>query len=178
MHRTATISIFLSVATCGSICRAQTCAHSGIYKNRQYKPRRFYRVGQKVRKSFKLFTTPRPYVHRSQKRLQIEAYKQRIEKKLYLSPIHLSHVYGPIAHGVLQVEPKSELRNTSLAAYAYSNSAGCRLFSLASRMYGTDLRTFWCRTVKIGQGVSTGWVKKFEKISNFSPFRHFTSLYL
>jgi len=45
-------------------------------------------------------------------------------------------------------------------------------------MEGTDLRTFWCRTVKIGQGVSTGWVKKFEKISNFSPFRHFTSLYL
>ena len=45
-------------------------------------------------------------------------------------------------------------------------------------MYGTDLRTFWCRTVKIGQGVSTGWAKKFEKILNFSPFRDFTSIYL
>ena len=30
VHRTATISIFLSVAKCGSICRAQIYAHSGI----------------------------------------------------------------------------------------------------------------------------------------------------
>jgi len=30
VHMTATISVFLSVAKCGSICRAQTCAHSGI----------------------------------------------------------------------------------------------------------------------------------------------------
>ena len=36
----------------------------------------------------------------------------------------------------------------------------------------------WCRTVQIGQGDSTGWAKKFEKISNFSPFRDFTSIYL
>jgi len=34
------------------------------------------------------------------------------------------------------------------------------------------------RTVKIGQGVSTGCAKKFEKISNFSPFRDFTSIFL
>ena len=27
-------------------------------------------------------------------------------KKLYLSPIQLSYVFGPIAHGVLQGEPK------------------------------------------------------------------------
>ena len=37
-------------------------------------------------------------------------------------------------------------------------------------MYGTDLRTFWCRTVEIGQGVSTGWAKKFEKIRIFHHF--------
>ena len=30
MHRTATISIFLSDAKCGPVCRAQTCAHSGV----------------------------------------------------------------------------------------------------------------------------------------------------
>ena len=34
-------------------------------------------------------------------------------------------------------------------------------------MYGTDLRTFWYRTVEIGQGVSTGWAKKFEKNCEF-----------
>ena len=42
-------------------------------------------------------------------------------------------------------------------------------------MYGTDLRTSWCRTVKIGQGVSTGWAKNFEKISLshvFGPIGH------
>ena len=43
---------------------------------------------------------------------------------------------------------------------------------------GHSLHTFWCRTVKIGQGVSTRWAKKFAKISNFSPFRNFTSIYL
>ena len=30
VQRTATISVFLSVAKCSSVCRAQTCAHSGI----------------------------------------------------------------------------------------------------------------------------------------------------
>jgi len=43
-------------------------------------------------------------------------------------------------------------------------------------MYGRDLRTFWCRTVKVGQGASTGWAKKFEKISNFSPFRDYVPI--
>jgi len=37
VHRTATISIFLSVAKCGSICRAQTCAHSGVEPSRSAK---------------------------------------------------------------------------------------------------------------------------------------------
>ena len=37
-------------------------------------------------------------------RYKIEAYKQHTEKCF----IHLLHVYGPIAHGVLQDGPKSE----------------------------------------------------------------------
>ena len=32
--RTATISIFISDAKCGPICRAQTCAHSGVEPSR------------------------------------------------------------------------------------------------------------------------------------------------
>jgi len=36
---------------------------------------------------------------------------------LYPSPIQLSHVYGPITHGVLQGGPKSEWRNTSFGDY-------------------------------------------------------------
>ena len=58
--QTATISIFLSVAICGSMCRAQTCAHSGVGR-----PKRSYRVGQIVRKKFRIFhhfETLRPYI--------------------------------------------------------------------------------------------------------------------
>ena len=82
-------------------------AHILVY-NRQDRPRRFYRVGQKVRKNFEFFTISRLYVHIFQKVLKIEAYKQRTGKKLYLSPIQQSYVFGPIGHGVLQGEPKSE----------------------------------------------------------------------
>ena len=49
VHRTATISSFLSVAKCGSICRAQTCAHSGIEPSTLAKG--FLQGGPKVRKN-------------------------------------------------------------------------------------------------------------------------------
>ena len=84
VHRTTTISIFLSDAKCSPICTAQTCAHSGI--ERRDRPRRFYRVGQKVRKNFEFFTISRLYVHISQKLLKIEAYKPRMEKS-FISPL-------------------------------------------------------------------------------------------
>jgi len=45
-------------------------------------------------------------------------------------------------------------------------------FQMWFNIYGTDLRTFWYKTVKIGQGDSTGWAKKFEKIS----IHHFDTL--
>ena len=48
-----------------------------LMQYRQDRPRRFYRVGQKVRKNFEFFTISRIYVHISQKLLKIEAYKQR-----------------------------------------------------------------------------------------------------
>jgi len=43
-------------------------------------------VGQKVRKNFEFFTIYRLYVHISKKLLQIEAYKQRMEKS-FVSPL-------------------------------------------------------------------------------------------
>ena len=104
MMRTATISIFLSDAKCSPICRAHTCAHSDVESSRSAKA--FLQGGQKVRKKIEFFTISRLYVHISQKLLTIE--KLYMEKKLYLSPIQLSYVFGPIAHGVLQGEPKSE----------------------------------------------------------------------
>jgi len=67
---------------CGSICTAETCVHS----DRQDRPRRFYTVGQKVRNNFEFFTISTLYVHISQKWLQIEAYKQRTEKR-FIPPL-------------------------------------------------------------------------------------------
>ena len=57
---TATISIFLSVAKCGSICRAQTCALSGVEPSRSAK-----KGGPKSSKKFRIFhhfETLRPYI--------------------------------------------------------------------------------------------------------------------
>jgi len=108
VHRIATISIFLSVAKYGSICRAQSSAHSGLEPSRSAKA--FLQGGPKSSKKFRIFhhfQSLRPY-RPIPETIKIQAYKQRTEKKLYLSPIQLSYVYGPIAHGVLQGEPKSE----------------------------------------------------------------------
>ena len=104
MHRTATISIFLSDAKCGPVCRAQNCAHSVVEPSRSAKA--FLQGGQKTSKKFRIFHHFETLVHISQKLLKIEAYKQRGEKNLYLSPIQLSHVFGPIGHVVLQGGPK------------------------------------------------------------------------
>ena len=61
---------FLSASKCGSICRAETCAHSGSEPSRLDRAI-LYRVGQKVRKNFEFFTISTLYVHISQKRLKI-----------------------------------------------------------------------------------------------------------
>jgi len=81
--RTATISIFISVAKCDSVCKAQTCAHSGIELSRLAKG--FLQGGPKSSKNFEFFTISRLYVHISHKRLKTVAYKQRTEKSLGLS---------------------------------------------------------------------------------------------
>jgi len=53
LHRTATISIFLSVAKCGPICRAQNCAHSGAEPSRSAKA--FLQGGPKSSKKCWIF---------------------------------------------------------------------------------------------------------------------------
>ena len=63
VHRTATISVSLSDAKCSSICRAQTCAHSGIEPSRSAKA--FLQGGPKSSKKFRIFhhfETLRPYI--------------------------------------------------------------------------------------------------------------------
>ena len=82
--RTATIFIFSSASKCSSICRAQTCANSGIEPSKLSKG--FPQGGPKSSKKFRIFTISRLYVHISQKLLKIEAYKQYTEKS-FISPL-------------------------------------------------------------------------------------------
>jgi len=84
VQRTATISIFLSDAKCGPVCRAQTCAHSFVEPSRSAKA--FLQGGPKTSKKFRFFHHFETLVHISQKLLKIEAYKQRIEKS-FISPL-------------------------------------------------------------------------------------------
>ena len=98
--------IFLSASKCGSIYRAQTCAHSGVEPSRSAKA--IPQGGPKSSKKFRIFhhfQTLRPYISETIKNRGISA---EYGKKVYPSPIQLSHVYGPIAHGVLQGGPKIE----------------------------------------------------------------------
>jgi len=54
------VSVFLSVAKCGCVCRAQTCAHSGLEPSTLAKG--FLQGGPKVRKNFEFFTISSLYV--------------------------------------------------------------------------------------------------------------------
>ena len=64
VHRTATISIFLSDAKCSPICTAQTCAHSVVEPSRSAKAFLQGR-GPKSSKEIRIFhhfETLRPYI--------------------------------------------------------------------------------------------------------------------
>ena len=84
MHRTATISIFLSVAKCGPICRAQTCAHSDVEPSRSAKE--FLQGGPKSQKKISNFSPFRDFTSIYLRNVKIEAYEQRTEKSL-ISPL-------------------------------------------------------------------------------------------
>jgi len=101
---TATISIFLSASKCGSICRAQTRAHSGVESSRLAKA--ILQVRQKVRENFEFFTVSKLYVHISQKRLKIEAYKQRKEKRFIPPLSNCRMCMDPSLTGFYRVGPK------------------------------------------------------------------------
>jgi len=70
---------------------------------------------------------------------------------------YLSNVGGAGGGGVKNSENGGGLIRAEASYHFYFSQR----FQMWFSMYGTDLRTFWCRTVKIGQGVSTGWAKKF-----------------
>jgi len=70
------VSVFLSVAKCGRVCRAQTCVHSGIEQSTLAKG--FLQGGPKVRKNFEFLNISSLYVPYISATAKIEAYKQRM----------------------------------------------------------------------------------------------------
>jgi len=75
----ATISIFLRVAKCGSICRAQTCAQYGVEPSRSAKA--FLQGGPKHSKKIGIF---HHFVPMSQKLFRQPHLYERTEKALSL----------------------------------------------------------------------------------------------
>ena len=73
----STVSVFLSSVKCGSACRAQTCAHSGIEPFRLAKG--FPRGGPKSSKKFEFLTISKN-LRLCISATVIEAYKQHTEK--------------------------------------------------------------------------------------------------
>jgi len=84
VHRTPTISIFLSDAKCSPICTAQTCAHSSVETSTSAKA--FLQGGPKSSKKFPIFhhfETLRPYISET---IKTEAYKQCMQKR-FIPPL-------------------------------------------------------------------------------------------
>ena len=75
---------FFSDTKCGPVCRAQTCARSGVEPSRSAKA--FLQGEPKTSKKFRFFHHFETLVHISQKLLKIEAYKRGGEKS-FISPL-------------------------------------------------------------------------------------------
>ena len=95
---------------------------------------------------------------------------------LYPSSIQLSHVYGPIAHGVLQGGPKSKWRNTSFGDYELSTVS----VFLSVVKCGRVCREQTCahyRTEPSGlaKQFPHGWSKTSRNLRLFRSFLAFTS---
>ena len=119
VHRTATISIFLSDAKCGPVCTAQTCAHSIVEPSRSAKA--FLQSGPKTSKKNRIFHHFETLVHISQKLLKIEAYKQHGEKS-FISPLSNCRMcLDPSVTWFCTVGQKK--RKTCFLDFAYSTSA-------------------------------------------------------
>jgi len=151
--------------------RAQTCAHSGIEPSTLAKG--FPQGGPKNSKKnrfFDHFGNLRPYISATVINRGIQA---AYGKMLYPSPIQLSHVYGPIAHGVLQGGPKSEGRNTS---FGHCESSTVSVFVSVVKCGRVCREQTYAHSgvepsMQVGQGVSTGWAKKIRIFDHLQILR-------
>ena len=88
-------------------------------------------------------------------------------------------MFGPISHGVLQGEPKSEWRNSSFVAHAYSNSASAVSVFLSVAKCGRVCRAQTCaysglESSTLAKGFLLGGPKVRKKIE----FLTISSLYI
>jgi len=87
---------------------------------------------------------------------------------LYPSRIQLSHVYGPIAHGVLQGGPKSEWRITSFGDYEPSTVSVFLSVVKCGRVSREQTYAHsGIEPSRMAKGFLQGGPKKFEKIRIF-----------
>ena len=146
--------------------------------NRRDRPRRFYRVGQKVRKNFEFLTISRLYVHISQKLLKTETYKQYMQKGLSLPYPTVASVWtnrSRVSTGwakncdvipVLRIPPRAT--EPSTVSVSLSSVRCGRICSAQTCAHsGIQPSTLAKGFQKMGQ--------KFEKNSHFGPFLSFTS---
>ena len=172
---TAIISIFLSASKCGSICRAETCAHSGIEPSRSAKA--ILQGGPKVRKNFEFFTISTLYVHISQKWLKIEAYKQIWKKGLSLPYPTVACVWTHRSRGSTGWA-KIEWRNTSIADYARATEPSYTIsvfLSIVSCRRACRPQTCAHSAIEpsaLAKGFLQGGPKTFQKIQIFEHFEN------
>ena len=178
MLQTATISIFLSDAKRGPVCRAQTCAHSGIELSRSAKA--FLQDGPKSSKKISNFSPFRDFnVHISQKLLKIEAYKQCMQKRFILSLSNRRICMDQSLTGfyrvgqklsdvipVLRISPRATEPST-VSVFFSSVKCGCICRAQTCAHSGIEPSTLAMGFQRMGQ--------KFDKNSNFGPFLAFTS---
>jgi len=104
----------------------------------------------------------------------ISATRARIHTKFYFNVCLRAPSRCGVQRPLGRVE--GELKTQKMGVVSFVHRTATCTISVFPAL--PNVRTFWYRTVKIGQGDSTGWAKKFEKNSNFSPFPDFTSIYL
>jgi len=178
---TATISIFLSASKCGSICRAQTCAHSGLEPSRSAKA--FLQGGPKVRKNFEFFTISRFYVPISHKRLKMEGYKQRKEISFIPPLSNCRMCMDPSLTGFYRVGQKLSdvipvLRITPRATEPSTVSVFLSVVKCSRICSAQTCAHFGIEPSRLAKGFPQGGPKSSKKIEFLTISKIYVPLYL
>jgi len=100
----------------------------------------------------------------------ISATRARIHTKFYFNVCLRAPSRCGVQRPLGRVE--GELKTQKMGVVSFVHRTATCTISVFPAL--PNVRTFWYRTVKIGQGDSTGWAKKFEK--KIRIFHHFQTL--